>query len=126
MGITDVADSERRLQEAVNHKVVGEYEEAIAILKDILADDPDNAEAHRELGLIYGFQGLFDESVEELTIAVGLDGSRPDFLCDLAMTHAMLGMFDEAKPEFEKVLAMDPENKIAQQQMVYFADTAAL
>ncbi len=122
----DVADSERRLEEAINHKVQGEYDEAIAILENVLASDPDHVEAHRQLGLIYGFQGLFDESVEALEKAVSLDDSRADILCDLAMTHAMLGMFDEAKPEFEKVLAMDPENKVAQQQMVYFADMAAL
>ena len=122
----DVADSERRLQQAKNHKANGEYDEALAVLNELLAVEPDNADVHREIGLIYGFQGLFDESVEALEKAVGLDDSRADILCDLAMTHAMLGMFDEAKPDFEKVLAMDPENKVAQQQMVYFADMAAL
>ncbi len=120
-----MADTEQRLEQAINLKVEGSYDEAVAILTPLIEEDPGSAEAHRQLGLIYGFQGLFDESLEVLAKAVGLDSSRADILCDLAMTHAMLGMFDEAKEEFERVLELDPGNAKAKEQMVYFTDMAA-
>ena len=119
-----MADSEQKLQEAISLKVEGNYDAAIPILLEIVEAEQHNVEARRQLGLIYGFQGLFDESLEELAVAYGLDSSRADILCDLAMTHAMLGMFEEAKVEFLRVLDMDPGNKTATQQMVYFGDMA--
>lgn len=119
-----MADSEQKLQEAISLKVEGDYDAAVPILQEIIETDQNNVEARRQLGLIYGFQGLFDESLEELAAAYGLDSARADILCDLAMTHAMLGMFEEAKVEFARVLDMDPGNKTATQQMVYFGDMA--
>ncbi len=119
-----MADNEQRIAEAINYKIEGSYDEAAAVLVSIIAEDDSNAEAHRQLGLVYGFQGMFDESLEELGKAVQMDDSRADMLCDLAMTHAMLGMYEEAKTEFLKVLSLDPDNKTAKEQMVYFSDLA--
>ncbi|MGB9587700.1 MAG: tetratricopeptide repeat protein, partial [Armatimonadota bacterium] len=39
---------------------------------------------------------------------------------DLAMTYAMLGMYDEAKAEFLAVLEIDPSNERARRELVYF------
>lgn len=114
-----------KLDQAISLKVEGNYNDAVPLLQDVLASNPGSPEGHRQLGLIYGFMGLFDESLEELVVATGLAPDNTDILCDLAMTHAMLGMFDEAKAEFEKVLESDPDNKQARQQMTYFGDLAA-
>jgi len=114
-----------RLERAISLKVEGSYDEAVEILTALLQEDSGNAEAHHQLGLIYGFQGLFDESLQELETASGLQPARVEILIDLAMTYAMLGMYDEAKQGFERVLELDPENRKAREQMVYFQDMAA-
>jgi len=39
---------------------------------------------------------------------------------DLAKTHAMLGMYDEARAGFEAVLLVDPLNDVAKQNLALF------
>src|SRR5688572_5927962 len=111
---------EARLQKAVTHKVAGQYEDAERLLRGILDEDPANAQAHRELGLVLGFTGMFDESIEALQRAVQIDPQYIDARNDLGMSYAMLGMVDEARTEFETVLEMDPANAMAQRQIIYF------
>ena len=110
----------QHLDRAVALKIDGDYDGALAVLKEILADDPDLSEAHHQLGLVYGFTGEFDASLEELERAVSLDGTNLGTRLDLAKTYAMLGMYDEAKAGFEYVLACDPGNELAKQQLAFF------
>ena len=49
------------------------------------------------MGLVYGFVGLFDESVAELEQATRLDRNNILARNDLALTYTMLGRYDEAK-----------------------------
>ena len=69
---TSVLSLEERLQQGVAFKVDGNYEEAERELKVVLGEDPNHPVAHRELGLVYCFTGMFDESIEELKCAVAL------------------------------------------------------
>jgi tetratricopeptide (TPR) repeat protein len=110
----------QHLERAVTFKIEGDYDAAVAVLKEILADDPDLSEAHHQLGLVYGFTGEFDESLSELERAVALDGANLTTRLDLAKTYAMLGMYDEAKSGFEYVLSVDPGNEVAKQQLSFF------
>lgn len=43
----------------------GRVEEAVPLLRSVLQDNPNNAEAHWELGYAYRFAGMLKESVEE-------------------------------------------------------------
>ncbi|MDE2207295.1 MAG: tetratricopeptide repeat protein [Armatimonadetes bacterium] len=43
---------------------------------------------------------------------------------DLGLTYATLGMYDEARAEFNEVLSVDPSNAKAQEQLQYFVDLA--
>jgi lipoprotein NlpI len=52
--------------------------------------------------------------------AISLDGSNVATRNDLALTHSMLGMFDEAKAGFTTVLEMDPSNEVAKKNIVFF------
>jgi len=38
---------------------------------------------------------------------------------DLALTYTMLGMYDQAKAEFARVLAFDKENDVARRSLNY-------
>lgn len=104
---------EEKLKKAYALRYEGRYREAIALLEEILEEDPLFPPAHHLLGLIYGFIGEFEKSLEELKKAVEIDGQFIQARNDLALTYAMLGMFEEAKQEFRKVLELDPGNALA-------------
>ena len=63
---------EERLARGIACKIEGRYDEAATEIKSVLLENPQYAEAHHQLGLVYGFVGLFDESVTELEEAVRL------------------------------------------------------
>ena len=106
----DADDIARRLEKAVQHRMNGEYDDAIPILQSILEEAPDLADAHHELGLILSFRVLIDESIAELERAVALAPSSVKYLLDLGKTHTMYGDYDKAIPVFEQVLSLDPFN----------------
>ena len=106
-----------RLEQAVQHKIVGEYDEAVAILQEVLAQAPELPDAHHQLGLVYVFTGLFDESTAELERAVELSPASIKFLIDLGKTHTMLGDYEKAVPIFQRVLEIDPFNDEARKNL---------
>ena len=99
-----------RFAKALQHKMNGEYDEAEALLKSVIAEQPTNSDAHHELGLVYSYRVYMDESIDSLEKAVSLSPSSTRYLIDLGKTHAMYGDYDKAKPVFEKVLELDPFN----------------
>lgn len=111
---------EECFEKGVALKCEGDYEQAVSVLNVVIAQDPNHKKAHREIGLIYGFLGMFDESLQELLAALQLDPTDLTIRNDLALTYAMLGMVDEAKAEFEAVLVVDPGNDVALRNMIYF------
>ncbi|CUU11155.1 MAG: tetratricopeptide repeat protein [Fimbriimonadales bacterium] len=115
-----MGDPKQMLQEAIALKNEGRYDEAERLLKQVLAVDPRSAEAHHQLGLVYCFTGLFDESIQELETSVRLNPEAIQPRLDLALTYSMLGYEPEAKRELEEVLRRDPNNEMAQRQIVYF------
>ncbi len=103
-------DFAARFEKAVQHRIAGEYDEAVELLQPLLEEAPDHADAHHELGLIYSFRVLMDESIFELERAVELSPKSVKYLLDLGKTHTMYGDYDKAIPVFERVLEMDPTN----------------
>jgi tetratricopeptide (TPR) repeat protein len=108
-----------RFAKAMQHKINGEYDEAEALFKSVLAEQPNNADAYHELGLTYSYRVFMDESIEALERAVSLVPTSIRYLMDLGKTHAMYGDYDKAKPVFQKVLEIDPFNDEAQDQLKF-------
>ncbi len=113
-------DLEERLEHATQLKNNGQYEEAMADYRSILAEAPDCVSARLGLGLSLCFIGAFDESLEELKRAVTDGPNCVDTHLNLAKTYAMLGMYEEAKVEFQQVLALSPNHKEALRQLTFF------
>jgi Flp pilus assembly protein TadD len=109
-----------RWQQAIWYKTDGRYDEALVELKQLLIDHPDDAEIHHQVGLILGFAGDFEQSLDELLKAVELSSDNTVIRNDLALTYTMLGMYDEAKGQFARVLERDRENQIALRNLTYF------
>jgi TolB-like protein len=51
----------------------GRVEQAVPLLRGVLAKSPNNAEAHWELGYAYRFGGMLDDSVRECELARRID-----------------------------------------------------
>ncbi len=110
------------LERGIAFKIEARYEEAQAELTQLLAEDANSPEGHHQMGLVLGFIGEFDQSIEELERAVVLAPGRIDMRIDLAMTFAMLGMYEEAEREFTEVLQRDPENKRALENLKFIKE----
>jgi len=117
-----VSQSNPYLERGIAFKIDGRYEEAATELNQLLEEDPNSSDGHHQLGLVYGFIGDFDVSLEHLQRAVTLASSRIDMRTDLALTYSMLGMYDEAAREFKEVLARDPENKRALESLQFLSE----
>lgn len=113
------AGDDSNLERGIACKLEGRYDEAEVALKAATSQDPGSADAHYHLGLVYGFVGEFELSLAELECAAQLQPQSVPILLDLAMTHAMLGMNDEAKAGFLTVLAIDPGNDKARSNLSY-------
>lgn len=114
---------ESRLEEADRLRYDGEYEQAIEIYDQLIADsaeDPELYKAKHGRGLAYCFIGLFDESIEELEQVRDLNRTYLKGREDLFKTYLMLGMNDEAKGEMIRVWKLDPGNEEVAKAAEYF------
>ncbi len=110
------------LERGIAFKQEGRYDEAQSELNTLLEQDVNSSEGHHQLGLVLGFVGDFDQSIEELQRAVILSPARIDMRLDLAKTFTMLGMYDEAESEFNDILQREPENKAALENLKFIKE----
>lgn len=116
------AESEA-LQEAHEYRVNGQYDEAIELYQQVLDEMPEHAEALWGLGLSLMNSGDFDEALASICQAADLEPANQLYLLDAGKHYTMLGMYDEAKPFFEKAVALDAGSKHgadAQKQLSYY------
>jgi tetratricopeptide (TPR) repeat protein len=116
---------ERDFQDAMESKSRGDYERAIAQFKRILEKEPKHARAHLNLGLVYGFVGMFDDSLAELERAAQYDPESIEAHLCIGKTFCMLGMYEDAKRSFEVVLQLQPGHWEAKKQLTYLNQMAA-
>jgi len=97
--------------------------------REIVENDPNNADPHQALGRIYLFQGSFDEASDCYQKAIGLDKSKSDLYLDLGRYHLMTAMQNPAlidsvapfiKEQFNKFLEFTPEPNKPMKAWVYF------
>jgi len=87
---------------------LGIHEEAVACLVRAIKLDPNNADHHGTLGIIYDRQGNHEAAIAEHKKSVSIDPND-------AMTHVNLGItfkhqkdFDAAAAEYREALRIDP------------------
>jgi tetratricopeptide (TPR) repeat protein len=91
----------------------GHYDEAESDFKKLLEIDPDIAEIHATLGLVYFQENKFDQAVPELRRALRLKPGLTRASILLAMSLSEVGEYPEALPGLEKGFhqAPDPDTK---------------
>jgi len=107
-----MADVDRNvLDQAHTCRVDGNYDDARTLYEQMLACCPDEAECWWGMGLTIMNQGEFDEAIECLKKAAELAPDSQRYILDLGKHYAMLGMDEEAKAAFERVVEMDPNSR---------------
>ncbi|MDX1932671.1 MAG: tetratricopeptide repeat protein [Capsulimonadales bacterium] len=109
-----------RFAKGVQHKLNGEYDEAERLFRSVIDEQPQNADAYHELGLVYGFR-VHDDTIVTLEKAVRLSPNNIAFIISLGKTYAMFGEDDKAKKAFQHVLTLDPFNDEAIKQLDFLA-----
>lgn len=116
---------EAKLDRAEQIAYEGDYDGAVPIYDELLAESPEDPLVYRVLhgrGKAYCFTGMFDESIADLE---RMREMQPEYVkgCeDLFKTYLMLGMNDEAKAEMKRILEMDPNNEEVHKAITYFPD----
>ncbi len=85
----------------------------------VIEADPSHTNARHQLGLIQGFEGDFDASLATLASLLNQNPANSQIRYDLAMTHMMLGMYEEACAHLNYILQTDPNSEDAQRQAIY-------
>ncbi len=116
------ADSDR-LEQAHEYRVDGQYDEAMGLYEHVLAEDPGCAEALWGLGLCLMNTGEFDDALAKIVQATELEPTNQQYLLDAGKHYTMLGMYEEARPFFDRVVELDPNSRHgveAQKQLSYY------
>jgi superkiller protein 3 len=77
----------------------------MASLKDAILLDPENAQFHNTLGLVYLNLGRAVDGQAEIQLAIDLDKNNPDYNHNLGIALAQQGKFDEAIVAYKKALS---------------------
>ena len=86
----------------------GEVDRAEAEFRAALRLDPDDADAHTNLGVVYGLRRQPEEAVREAREAVRLAPDRADLARNLGIALSWSGQRAEALEAFRRAVALDP------------------
>jgi tetratricopeptide (TPR) repeat protein len=87
------------------------YDEALALLKEALAQDPKNVEALYYSGLVLMAQQKTEQAVEALEKARALAPRDPSILFLLGVAHFALERYDQAEGPLTQVLSERPQTE---------------
>jgi len=86
------------------------FDKAETGFKEVLADDPKNADAHYYLGNIYYNRKDYETSLPHFEQAAKIDYKSTEKLMAWGENQRALKQFDRAIVQFQKVIGFDPNN----------------
>ena len=103
------ASSPPTLQRAIEHHQAGRLPQAEALYREIIALDPNCADALHLLGVVALQVGRHEIAVDLIRRAAELAPNRADFHSNLGEAYRGLARLDEAAASFRRALALQPE-----------------
>jgi cytochrome c-type biogenesis protein CcmH/NrfG len=91
-------------------EIGGRHKEAIRVLRQELADHPDDTSLHTTLAALYAKHGDLGSAIVELQRAVVRDPSNPITRNSLAWNLCLAGRFSEALPHAREARRLSPSN----------------
>jgi len=98
------------LDQAQAAKDSGDYEEALALFREILADNPVATDALVGIGDVYLAEGLWDRAEPAFARAAKLEPRNFDAQYGHGVTLQMLDRFVEAVRAYHRALTIDPDS----------------
>lgn len=97
-------------------------DKALTKLKDKIAADPNNANAHFNLGLYYYQNGRYDDAIQALNDVITINAKDEEALVLLGSVHLRMGQLGEAEKYLTKTIGLNPDNTAARNNLslVYF------
>ena len=86
----------------------GEHDEAIALCRTILVDEPDNGQVHSDLGKMLFDRGKIEDAFAELHAGIKFEPKNAYCHNNLAVDLLNQNQLEEALAEFRAALALDP------------------
>jgi tetratricopeptide (TPR) repeat protein len=115
------AEAIKKLQvafkEAVDLTNAGKYDEALAAYQAILAQNPQIAAVHKNIGFVYGQKKDYPAAEAAYLKVLDLEPDDPDALLALATVYGATGQKDKAKAMLDKATAANPGDPKAQFRM---------
>lgn len=108
-GLGILAQHSHQLDLAANY-----FQRALAIHT---SRDSFRASLHNNLGSVYGEQGRYADTIEQLRSAIEIAPDDPEFRTNLATAYAASGRYNEARAEIRAVLKAAPDYQPAREVM---------
>lgn len=86
------------------------YDEALAILEEIVEEDTSSYEAYFYLGYINRLKGEYESAIDNFEFAYKLDTSQPQLINEMALCFAFLGDLEQALELLEYAFELDSES----------------
>jgi tetratricopeptide (TPR) repeat protein/2-polyprenyl-3-methyl-5-hydroxy-6-metoxy-1,4-benzoquinol methylase len=98
---------------AVQRHRVGQFAEAEALYRQVLANNPDHGDSLHLLGVLAHQVGRSDAAIDLIGRAIAQDGSLPEPHYNIGLAFAALGRLDDAIAHFTQTTQLQPEHAAA-------------
>ena len=105
-----MATTNELLAIAIQHLQAGRLEAAESVYKQVLAIDPQQADAYHFLGIVAFQVGNLESAIQYIRHAIGLRGTDPAFYSNLGNVLQASGRLDDAVACYRKTLELKPDS----------------
>lgn len=102
-------------------KAKPDYEKAETLLKEVVEAEPNFAEAHYNLGVLYSTLNRYDEAVVHIEKARTVAPGELDHTVALAQAYAVTEQYTKSQNLLEEVIARQPANLTAKNNLAVLA-----
>ncbi len=105
-------DLERQIEQASEYHDRGDLHQAVRTYWAAIAQRPDDASLHNDLGLALHDLGNLDAALREFTTATELEPDEPTAYYNLALLQRNRGDLDAAREALQTYLALEPDPEV--------------
>ncbi|MCD6330247.1 MAG: tetratricopeptide repeat protein [Candidatus Cloacimonetes bacterium] len=91
---------------AVEAQQLKRYQEALTLYERSLQNNPNNAEAHNNMGIILSILGAHEAAIQHFNEAKKINPELPQVYNNLGNAHESLGQLHEATKDYEKAISV--------------------
>ncbi len=96
-------------------------DKVVALLEQVVEQEPNFAEAHYNLGVVYSNRMRYEDAVEHLETARDIEPEELNHTVALAQAYAVTEQYGRALTLFEEVVARQPNNLTAKNNLAVLA-----